>query len=128
VTIPEETVLDGVNLLPYFLGEKNGAPHDTLYWLGQYKASGAVRKGDWKLLIANSGERAELFQLRNDPAESQDLSTLHPELTAEMLAFWRDFSDRMPPSFHNQYQAAREAYEASYEQPPRALHKIEKAK
>lgn len=126
VEIPDETVLDGVNLLPYFLGEKSTVPHDELYWLGQNKASGAVRKGDWKLLIASSGEQTQLFNLREDPAESNDLTANNLELAAELLSAWQAFSDRMPDSFYDRYRAAKAAYEATYDSPPRALHKINK--
>ena len=35
--------LDGVNLLPYLEGEKQGAPHDYLFWRSGPNA--AVRKG-----------------------------------------------------------------------------------
>ena len=48
--VPAGTRLDGVNLLPHLLGETAGPPHETLFW--RKDDQGAVRQGDWKLLIS----------------------------------------------------------------------------
>lgn len=65
--------LDGVNLLPFLRGEKQGAPHEVLFW--RYGANIAVRSGDWKLVKQLEGGKLvpefQLFNLREDPAETK---------------------------------------------------------
>ena len=48
VAVKPEWKLDGTNLLPYLRGEKQGAPHESLYWrMGKQMA---IRSGDYKLV------------------------------------------------------------------------------
>ncbi len=71
--------LDGVNLIPYFTGKKQGRPHQTLYWKsGQ---SWAVRDGDLKLVVAEGSKSKvpALFDLNTDVSEKMDLSGNRPE-------------------------------------------------
>ena len=48
--------LDGVNLLPFVTSEKQGVPHDALYWRFRFPSDQpdyhrwAIRQGDWKLV------------------------------------------------------------------------------
>src|SRR5436189_157057 len=46
VAVKPEWQLDGVNLLPYLIGEKPGVPHEALYW--RFGQQIALRMGDWK--------------------------------------------------------------------------------
>ncbi len=86
--LPGEPGSDGVSFAPTLLGDSDAqAQHEHLYWeLGQARA---VRRGDLKGVqtrLASDAPRFELFDLRSDPAESQDLSLERPELAAEMLS------------------------------------------
>ncbi len=79
--------LDGVNLLPYLLGENPGKPHDTLYW--RFGAQRAIRHGDWKLVIANGGSRDwELYNLADDISESKDVAAQEAAKKAELKQLW----------------------------------------
>lgn len=52
----------------------------------------AMRDGDWKLLTNDDGSGTQLFNLAEDPGESNDLTALHPERVREMkrvLLDWR---------------------------------------
>ena len=92
--LPADPELDGVNLIPYLRGERDGAPHDALYW--RWVAQGAIRVGDWKYL--RGGAREYLFNLRNDPEEKRNLMTAEREraqLLADRLAAWA--KDLQPP-------------------------------
>lgn len=44
----------------------------------------AIRSGDWKLLTDPDGKRQELYNLRNDPAESRNLAGSQPERAKEL--------------------------------------------
>ncbi len=51
----------------------------------------AVRKGDWKIVHMPEpygGDRWRLYNLKDDLAESVDLSEQHGKKFAEMLALW----------------------------------------
>ncbi|MGV3756689.1 MAG: sulfatase-like hydrolase/transferase [Verrucomicrobiota bacterium] len=65
--------LDGVNLLPYLRGEKQGAPHEVLFW--RYGANIALRSGDWKLVKQREPGKGEpefqVFNLREDVSEAK---------------------------------------------------------
>ncbi len=87
--------LDGVNLLPYLQGKKQGAPHDYLYWRSGPNA--AVRKGPWKLLMSGA-DLKRLYNVAEDARESKDLSSERPRLVEEMKqAFDRWSADKAEP-------------------------------
>jgi arylsulfatase A-like enzyme len=60
-----------------FLARRGGAPRSTVFiekTACGYDAVGAVRMGDWKLIVGIDEPRVELYDLRNDPGETRDLS------------------------------------------------------
>ena len=82
--IPTDRAIDGVNLLPYLLGQAPGRPHDVLFWRsGQYRM---VRAGDWKLQVADNPGKVWLFDLSKDPYEHNNLATAMPDKVAELKA------------------------------------------
>ena len=44
----------------------------------------AARRGDWKCVTVKRGAPLELYNLREDPAESHNLADEHPEMVEEM--------------------------------------------
>ncbi len=109
---PPEGALDGVNLLPYLEGKQSGEPHQSLYWRFNFPArqsdryKWAIRQGDWKLFTDIDGNRRQkavgggtgkviLVNLAEDPTESQDRSTEHPEKVAELRTAWNAWNTRM---------------------------------
>jgi arylsulfatase A-like enzyme len=100
-----EWKLDGVNLLPFLRGEKNGAPHDALYW--RFGAQMAIRRGDWKLVKGPSAgvpierrahatvEGAELYNLRDDIGEKNNLAAQQPEKVRELAAAWKKWDGEL---------------------------------
>lgn len=97
VAMPTERHYDSVNLLPFLIGEKNGTPHDRLFWRNGRQL--AVREGGWKLV--RQGDRpAELYDLDHDIGESRDLAQTRPEVTARLstaLEAWN--RELMDPAF-----------------------------
>lgn len=96
--IPAPKGLDGVNLLPHLSGEAKTPPHEALYW--RFGPQWAIRKGDWKL-VRGPGPSAqpELFNLKDDVAESKNLAMANPEKLAELTANWNDWNkDQAPPN------------------------------
>jgi len=90
--------VEGVNLLPYLRGEKTGRPHDTLYW--RQGGRTALRHGDWKIVRMGKrsefgSERWELYDLRNDLSEKNDLSTSHQEKLNQLVDRWETLNQEM---------------------------------
>lgn len=60
-----------------------------------------IREGDWKLLMDYEGKRVELYDIPNDPSESNDLAAQHPERVARMrakLEAWKATLPTEPPA------------------------------
>jgi len=82
--------LDGVDLSP-LLFQGQALPERNLYW--RMRGNYAVRSGPWKLAQQN-GNR-ELFNLRNDLGETNDLSDRHPEKLAALQEAWEKWNAEM---------------------------------
>ncbi|WP_020208780.1 sulfatase-like hydrolase/transferase [Gilvimarinus chinensis] len=74
--------VDGKNLIPYVTSEKDGRPHEMMYWKKDARA--AIRKGDWKL-IRHRDRPAELFYLPEDIAEHDDQALQERDRLKEMF-------------------------------------------
>jgi arylsulfatase A len=103
-TLPGEHK-DGVSIAPLLTGEKTALERETLYWhyphYHRTKPYGAIRDGDWKLIEFFEDGRLELFDLKVDPYESNDLAKDSPEKAAELLAKlneWRKSVDAQMPT------------------------------
>jgi len=90
--------LDGYDYLPYFKGEVDKAPRDSIYYFGQGGELNAVRWNDWKVHFAivkgniATGERIVpnwplIINLRADPYE-----IMHEE---GVMGYLRWFADNM---------------------------------
>ena len=77
-----EMKLDGQNVWPVLAGESRGGMR-SLYW--KTAKQSAVRVGDWKLVVGK-GEKAELFNLRDDPYEKTDLASREVLRVGELQA------------------------------------------
>ena len=76
--------LDGISMLPALLGrgQKN---HEFLYWEfheGGFKQ--AVRMGDWKAVRLGPGKPLELYDLRTDIGEKNNVTDKHPDVGAKI--------------------------------------------
>ncbi len=88
--------LDGVDLMPYLTGKKDGAPHDALYW--RFGEQWAIRKGDWKLVASRpDGKEPKLFNLKDDIGEAKDLTAANPDKAKELQAAWTAWNSELKP-------------------------------
>lgn len=69
--------LDGVNIIPYVNGEKQGTPHDKLFWRKDDMA--AMRTKSHKYIRVN-GVGEVLYSLENNLSESEDIKDSLPEI------------------------------------------------
>lgn len=86
--------LDGVDLIPYLKGEKQGAPHEALYWRKFDQDAYAVRQGDFKLVRYNSDED-ELYNVEEDISETNLLPTADQENYSRLRKTYADWNDQL---------------------------------
>ncbi len=92
--LPTTKSLDGVNVMPFLLGENAAAPHDTLCW--RFWTQAAIREGDWKYISA--GKDAEfLFNLNSDEKENKNLIASDPERAATMRGKLKTWTEQFQP-------------------------------
>lgn len=79
---------DGISFVPELL-QRRQQPHEFLYW--EFHEGGgiqAVRMDQWKAVrlnvIENEYAPIALYDLKNDPGETKDLSTRFPNIVARM--------------------------------------------
>ncbi|MBT9188647.1 sulfatase [Zobellia russellii] len=80
--------LDGVDLIPFLTDTKTGKPHETLYW--KKEARGAIRHNNWKL-VRFPDRPAELYNIKEDISEVNDLATEYPEKVRELYKMLFDW-------------------------------------
>jgi arylsulfatase A-like enzyme len=91
--VPKGTILDGMNLLPYLMKENYTEPERTLYW--KTHNGGAVRRGDWKLLVDAKGKML-LFNLAKDVGEQHDLAVVEPDVVRRLRGAWETWGSPFP--------------------------------
>lgn len=67
----------------------------------------AVRSGNWKLLCEYDGSNAELYDLRKDPSESQNLANQNPDVVSKLTAQLLRWHQAMPSDNGATYRAKR---------------------
>lgn len=90
--------LAGKSMLPVLTGKADSVRGDK-DWLGwELFGNRAIRQGDWKLVSIVKGAGGsgdwQLFDLRNDPGETRDLSKAQPAKRAELLAHWDEYAKK----------------------------------
>ena len=89
---------DGKSLVP-LLEEGIEPEREAVFWhYPHYHGSAwtpgaAVRAGDWKLLEFYEKEKVELYNLKEDLGESNDLSSERPEKTSELLRMLHEWQE-----------------------------------
>jgi arylsulfatase A-like enzyme len=85
--------IDGLSMVPTLLGQpRQQEKHEFLYW--EFKEKQAVRMGDWKAVrIGEEGGEFELFNLKSDLGEQQDLSKRHPKIIASIKQIMKTSHD-----------------------------------
>jgi arylsulfatase A-like enzyme len=90
--------IDGLSLLPAIL-EKPQKQHSFYYWEfgDSAKLAQAVRVGDWKAVRARPGVALELYDLRRDAGEKNNVDTEHPDVVARIEKILKTARVKPPP-------------------------------
>ena len=92
--LPQDPLLDGVDLAPILNGTQEGDPHEVLFW--RFWGQAAVRAGRWKYLRA--GDRAEyLFDLESVEHEKKNLIIEQPERAGELRDRLQGWTNELQP-------------------------------
>lgn len=76
----------GKSLVPSFV--KDGSvSHESLWW--QHEGNRAMRVGDWKIVAAGAEAAWELYDLRSDRSESENLAAAEPVRVRQMADIWK---------------------------------------
>ena len=90
--------------MPELLGEdavgRKQSQHEYLYWeIGKWKA---VRMGDWKAVLPKSAQPWELYDLRKDISEANNIAANNKEILDKLTAFALEASEPARiGTFHN---------------------------
>lgn len=89
---PVDERVEGVDLMPFMLGERAGSVHEALFW--RWRTQSAIRSGQWTLLMLGN-ERRYLFDNRELGSETAANNQIHafPEIAANLEQKLRQHSD-----------------------------------
>lgn len=103
--LPEDRVIDGMDMMPVLKGEEGAPPHEELYYSRGCRIRG-IQSGGFKYFDKIHSENSSyfycsyrdcLYDLEKDPAESYNVKDLHPEVAEELrnklLEFRRQLKD-----------------------------------
>jgi arylsulfatase A-like enzyme len=76
--------IDGISMLNALLGRRQ-RNHEFLYWEFHERGfSQAARMGDWKAVRKSPDSPLELYDLKNDLGEQNDVAVKHPEVVKKI--------------------------------------------
>lgn len=93
----DKTPMYGESAVAFLADEANSVHDDEYVTVFTGAQRSYLRQGDWKLLMLErpfNEANFELFNLRDDPGETNDLTAQNPEKRQAMIALWRDYRRR----------------------------------
>ncbi|MEM9280196.1 MAG: sulfatase-like hydrolase/transferase [Verrucomicrobiota bacterium] len=94
---------DGLNLVPFLTGEKKGDAHPYLFWNNSEPGDAerrhllAARWKDWRLYRKYKEDEWQLFDLKKDPREENNVAAQHPEVVQQMAKRHAKWEATLPP-------------------------------
>jgi arylsulfatase A len=83
-TAPTDRIIDGCDLRDLLFKPGAPSPRQTFFYFFKDQLE-AVRAGRWKLHVAKRGhEMLELYDLQNDPGESRNVASDHPDVVTQL--------------------------------------------
>ena len=92
--------VDAVSFNDVLLGKAQSVDREAIYWHYPHgRQEAAVRMGRYKLLHRFRDDRVELYDLREDIGEQNDLSESKPELAERMLSMLKRWQKEVGAKF-----------------------------
>lgn len=95
--MPEDQALDCSSLLPLITGKRTSEKplHPFVLYQAGYAYDGAIREGDWVLTVDSENIAGELFHLRDDPGQENNLISdpQYNELVTRLRAKFIRYND-----------------------------------
>ena len=88
--VPAGLVLDGYDMLPVLQGNA-ASPRKEMFW--EFRGQKAARVGNHKWI--DSDKAKGLYDLTADPGEETDLSSIKPEIAANIASRWTAWREQM---------------------------------
>ena len=86
---------DGVSFVPLLTSKDANSSERALYWhypnTYDQPPFSAIRKGDWKLIYHHVDRKMELFNLKDDISEKNDLFAAYPAKVKELAKLLSDY-------------------------------------
>ena len=106
---------DGESLLPLLRDPEARLAREALYWhyphyYPRMTPGSAVREGDWKLIHYYESDRQELFNLQDDPGETNNLVAEQPvraQVLRAKLDAWRRSVDAKEPTPNSDWDSSK---------------------
>lgn len=86
---------DGTNVWNNITNGEASEPSRPLYWRTPRKD--AVRQGDWKLIQSSGGKKTELYNVKNDPLEENEISEQSPDQRKRLQSIMQELMKRDKP-------------------------------
>ena len=113
--LKEGQVVDGESLMP-LLTQKDILKREAIYWHyphyhpGSATPYSAIRAGDWKLIEFFEDQHVELYNLRRDVGEADNVAAAEPDIAQKMqqqLNDWRTQVGAQLPAANEKYDPER---------------------
>ncbi len=94
--------MEGVDLIPFVLGEIKEAPHEAIFWRGGNGSKWSILTADRTKLVNDregdkKSDKAELFYLPSDKSETTDIIELEPEKAKSLHNLWKEWDKNNIP-------------------------------
>ncbi|NME72141.1 sulfatase family protein [Flammeovirga aprica] len=80
--------LDGVDLIPFMQQDKKGSPHEAIFWREYEGKTFAVRTLDSKYLLNKINGEPQLFDMKKDPYEDNNIVSKNAKKRKQIAALW----------------------------------------
>ena len=88
--LPAPKGIDGHSIVPTLLGKGQPTRHESLYFeIYEPYFQQAVRMGDWKGYRLGTKAPLELYDLKADPVEKQNIAAAHPDIVRKIEAIMK---------------------------------------
>ena len=88
--LPAPKGIDGHSIVPTLLGKGQQTQHESLYFeIYEPYFQQAVRLGDWKGYRLGTKAPLELYDLKADPVEKQNIAAAHPDIVRKIEAIMK---------------------------------------